>query len=247
MNAIFSLSAFPLLLAVLAFVLASLCLALAMLEWSRRRSVSEVRYLPVPPFFTAITTAWGLSLGFVAADLWTLHAHAEQAASAERSSISRLVGMAAPEALDLPDLHAALAAYSVAVRDSEWGKGEAPAPAVENALQAMRLALVGLARDTEPTPLVEKMAQDFDELQDARNARLALGIGSISTYKWYLVMALTVLALIAIAAAHGDRPPAGRISLGIFSATAVVCLWIVAMHANPYAGGAAIGFSLPAP
>src|SRR5690606_25100934 len=88
--------------------------------------------------------------------------------------------------------------------------------------------------------LVTKMARDFDELQDARDQRLAIGGSSVSEYKWYLVFSLTFLTMIAIAAAHADRPAAARNALGIFAVAAVLSLWILAIHASPYAGAARI-------
>lgn len=252
MTGIFSLPG-PLLLVVSAlFGLACVIAALAMLAWGHRRHLRSVPGIPVAPFFTGITTVWALSLGFVAADLWSVRAQAEQAASAERSSMTRLHGMAGSEALDLPALREALAHYSAAVREMEWKENAnaKPAEPVEAALQEMRLALIALARSAAPQPLMAKMTQDFDELQDARNTRLAIGQASVSEYKWYLVLVLTVLSAVAIASVHADRPPAGRTALAIFAAAAVVSLWVLAMHANPYAGSAAIAFmppTVPAP
>lgn len=243
MTTVFSLSSLPLLLVCTLFGAVSLALGLGTLAWRHARFAATPQSLPVAPFFTAVTTVWALSLGFVAADLWNLRADAEQAATAERSSVSRLLGMAAPAALDAPALRDALAAYSTAVSDAEWGANAnaAPAASVEAALQATRLALIALASTAAPAPLMAKMAQDFDELQDARNQRLAIGHGSVNAYKWYLLLMLTLLAMVAIAAVHADRPPAGRTALTIFAATSVVSLWVLAMHANPYAGSAAIG------
>jgi hypothetical protein len=247
-NTIFSLSSFPLLLVSLLFGAVALALGLGMLALSRARFAAIPQSVPVAPFFTAVTTVWALSLGFVAADLWNLRADAEKAASAERSSVSRLLGMSAPAALDAAALREALAAYSAAVRDAEWGgnANAAPSQAVEDALQDMRLALIALARQATPQPLMAKMAQDFDELQDARNERLAIGHGSVNAYKWYLVLMLTLLAMVAIASVHADRPPAGRTALSIFATAAVVSLWVLAMHANPYTGSASIAFAPPA-
>lgn len=247
MTTIFSLSTFALLAVSALFCALSAAVALGMLGWFNRRFARTAQSLPVAPFFTALTTVWALSMGFVAADLWNVRGHAEQAASAERSSVTRLHGMARPEALDAPDLRAALAAYVAAVETVEWGESAnaRAAPEVEEALQRMRLAIIALARAGTPPPLMSKMAQDFDELQDARNARLAIGVSSVDEYKWYLVLMLTVLSMIAIAAVHGDRPPAGRAALAIFAAASVVSLWTMAMHADPYAGGAKLAFRPP--
>jgi hypothetical protein len=248
LNTIFALPPLPLLAAFAAFVALSLLLSLLALRALHRRWEQDARILPVAPFFTAVTTIWALSLGFAAADLWGVRAQAEQASSAERSSISRLHGMSADDALDAPRLREALAAYASAVAQVEWGEAAnaRPAEEVERALQSMRLAIIELARAGTPAALMAKMAQDFDELQDARNTRLAIGAGSISEYKWYLVLVLTVMSMIAIAAVHADRPPAGRWSLAIFAVAATASLWILALYANPYSGGARITFHPPA-
>jgi len=243
-NAIIALSPLPLLLAFIGFCAASMLLALVLLSFLHRRWIADARTLPVAPFFTAITTVWALSVGFAAADLWSVRAQAEQAASAERSSVARLQGMAAVDALDAADLREALSAYVAAISTDEWGASAntEPSAEVEAALQRMRLAIIGLANRGTSGPLLAKMAQDFDELQDARNARLAIGVSSVSEYKWYLVLILTVLSMAAIAAVHADRPPAARSALMIFALAAAVSLWILALHANPYSGGARLTY-----
>ncbi len=244
MAAIFSLSAFPLLLVALVFGLFSLGISYLALAYFRRLADRDAMTVPVTTFISSIATAWALSLGFAAADVWQIRGHAEQAASEERSSIGRLAGMASPEALNAADLMQGLSQYRVAFLDKEWSElgNQEPAPEVEQALQTIRLAIIALANGPVPSTLVAKMTQDFDELQDARNRRLAIGETSISEYKWYLVLFLTVLSMIAMGAGHADRPIAGRNALVVFSIAAVVSLWILALHADPYRGPAAIEF-----
>lgn len=244
MSAIFSFSAFPLLLVAIAFGLTSFVIALAALAYFRGMAGRNAATVPVATFIGTVATAWALALGFAAADVWAIRAKAEQAASEERSAIGRLAGMARPEALDASDLLQGLSQYRTAFLEKEWGASgnQDPAPEVEDALQAIRLAIIALANSGVPEALVAKMTQDFDELQDARNKRLAIGETSVSEYKWYLVLFLTVLSMIAIAAVHADRPPAGRNALVIFATAAVVSLWILALHADPYRGPASIGF-----
>ena len=244
MAAIFSLSAFFLLLVFVAFGLISLGIALAALAFFRRQAERNAATVPVTTFVSAIATAWALALGFAAADVWLIRAHAEQAASEERSAIGRLAGMAGVEAFDAADLRQGLSQYRTAFLEKEWvGLGNRdPAPEVDQALQHIRLAIFALAQGPAPSTLVSNLARDFDELQDARNKRLAIGETSVSEYKWYLVLFLTVLSMIALAAVHADRPPAGRNALSVFTVAAVVSLWILALHADPYIGPAPIQF-----
>jgi len=244
-NMLFSLQAWSLFLV---FALAGICFFLIALTFFRavdRYAGHVEKIAPLPTFIGAITTVWALSLGFTAADVWTVRANAERLASAERSSISRLAGMARGEALDSHELRQALSLYAAAVDRDEWTRDQNTqgSSEVEAALQQIRLAFIALARAGTPDALVGKMARDFDELQDARNERLAIGQGAVSNYKWYLVLFLTMLSMLTIAITHVGQPRAARNALVIFSLAAFVSLWILALHANPYAGAARIAFS----
>lgn len=198
--------------------------------------------MPVAAFVGTITTAWALSLGFTAADIWSVNATASQMASAERSSMTRLAGMAAPEALNLTELQESLRDYYHAVNDVEWlqGANRTPEKLVEQALQRIRLSLIALSKTNVSDPILGQLVQDFDELQDARNSRLAIGESSGNHIKWYLVLFLTFLSAISVAAVHADREKAGRKAAALFAVTAGFSLWILALHVNPYVGVAQV-------
>lgn len=203
-----------------------------------RQASRDMMTIPIGAFVGTISTVWALSLGFVAADIWAVNGRAEHAASEERSSIARLVGMAQPSALDDPKLLQALRDYRLVVMQKEWEEdyNTLPSRQVENALQNIRVSLISLAGKNIPGSIMSKIVQDFDELQDARNTRLAIGSSSINHYKWYLVFFLTVLAVVVITAVHADRPKAGRKALVIYTVTAMMSMWILAVHASPYSG-----------
>ena len=235
---IFSLSGPALFWIFALFGLATLAVSMTFLWFSHRNLGSKTTPIPVAPFFNAVTTVWALSFGFIAADIWAGNTLASQSASAERSALMRLSGMAQRDALDLPVVIDGVRAYRFAVETVEWGESanREPSPLVEMAIQHLRLGIVAAARDGALPVLISKMVQDFDELQDARNERLAIGEGAHSIYKWSLVIFLTFLSQIAIASVHADRPRAGNRALTIYTIAASVSLWILAMHANPYTG-----------
>jgi hypothetical protein len=221
---------------------ATAVIGMLFLHFFARQADINTLTIPVAAFVGAITTAWALSLGFTAADVWASDTRARQVASEERSSIIRLAGKANPPALDSSEQMGGLKTYLKAVQETEWGRdvNTAPAPETEEALQTMRLALISLSKADVGAALMAKLVQDFDELQDARNGRLAIGSSSVNHFKWYLVIFLTILSVIVIAAVHADRIPAGRKSIVIYSVTASVSLWILAIHANPYVGATRI-------
>lgn len=238
MQSIFTWAPFTILLVFVACGLLSVSIGLLALRYFNYQLQRKPASMPVAAFIGTVATAWALALGFAAADVWSVNSDASHAASAERSSLSRLEGMAAKDALNSAELHDAIKAYRVSVSEVEWTKQRNvnPAVEVERALQKMRVALLKLAESKVPYPIVSQLVQDFDELQDARNDRLALGNSSINNYKWYLVLCLTLITTIVLASTHADRPRAGVQAMLIYTFTAVICMWILALHVHPYAG-----------
>lgn len=218
--------------------LASFHAASLLLRWFHRRYDGVAASVPVNSFFGAITTIWALVFGFVAADVWAANADAGKAAVEERAALIRLSGMAHPAALDLPELESALRSYVDAVAGTEWGaySNLRAAPEAEAALQDIRLALLaGAAAGVSPV-LLGKMIADFDELQDARTKRLAIGAGNIQLLKWALVVMLSLMSMVAIAFVHRDKLRAGRTALKIFTVAASAAIWLVLLHSGPYDG-----------
>lgn len=209
-----------------------------LLRVMHERGAGDPASVPVASYFGAITTIWALIFGFVAAEVWSTNSNAGVAAVEERSALIRLHGMAVPEALALADLESALQLYSTEVVRAEWNinGNRSPAPEAEEALQEIRLAM--LAADTHGVSpvLLSKMVADFDELQDARTKRLAIGARDIQPLKWALVVVLGMMSMVSIAFVHIDRPRAGRTALRIFAVAAAAAIWLVLLHSSPYLG-----------
>jgi len=104
----------------------------------------------------------------------------------------------------------------------------------------MRLSVIDIARSDLPPALLSKMIVDFDELQDARELRLAIGQRNLAELKWTLVVVLAVLSQFSIAFVHRDRIRAGRSAIAIFTLAACLGIWLVALHASPYGGSVSI-------
>lgn len=240
MNALFSLTALPLAGVAIAFGTACFLLGLLSLSLFHRAIDEGLMKVPVTTFLSAITVVWALLLGFVGADTWNANGEAARLLKEERSAILRLEGIARADLLDRPDLHAAVEAYRRAVVGGEWGEGRnrRPDQEVDRAVELIRGAIVAAVRSGVPEVLAAKTISDFDELQDARNHRLGLGNTTLSTYKWHLLLVMTVLSHIAIAIVHADRPSAGRPALALFAVAAVMSLYLLALHAHPYDGSA---------
>jgi hypothetical protein len=238
MQAILALPGPLLLAAIMAFCLFGVVLALLFMRLVSHHAKRRPGQSPLPAFVGVVATAWALSLGFAASDVWTLGARADQATANERSAISRLLGSFDASALNETGAYNAVIDYAEAVKEVEWGAlaNRAADPRVDKAIQQIRVAIIRLARQGIADPIVAKTVQDFDELQDARNDRLAIGQSAVDESKWYLVLSLTLLTMAALAIVHADLPRAGRNALLIFALTAGVSMWILAINTNPYEG-----------
>lgn len=236
MHSILSLPPAQLFFALLLFATVCASLAMLVLFVLRRIFKTATTAVPVATFISVTATAWALALGFAAADIWSLRNEADRAAFEERSAVMRLAGIAEADALDLPELLEVMEAYVERVHAVEWGSdlNEVADGEVDQLLQSVRLSILEMARSGLPTPIVNKAVNDFDELQDARNARLSIGQSVVDDTKWYLVLILTVMNMIAISACHLDRPLAGLNALWIYSVVVVASIWMLGIHINPY-------------
>lgn len=222
----------------IAFALILFAIGYCALRYLNVHAKHDIFSIPAPAFLGTIATAWALSIGFVAADAWSLNSRADFSVSKERSAIHRLLDTANPMVLNDEELKTAVLNYRTIVVDDEWGQRNNTASTLEvdHAILEIRAMVQKIALSGLPGPIVSQLVNDFDELQDARNERLAVASASIDESKWYLVLFLTLLTAITIASVHADRPLAGRRALILFVLTATISLWILANHANPYVG-----------
>ncbi|AUZ06506.2 hypothetical protein ADP71_33700 [Vitreoscilla sp. C1] len=225
-------------LAVLLFLFGAMSLRRFM-----RQAQADSNTMPIPVFLSTLATTWALAFGFVASDIWSVNNQAAQAASAERSSLSRLLGMTQIEALNDGVLHQQLTVYRSSVSQFEWGRdlNAAPNSEVEQALQAIRMGLLARAdAGNTPDTITARMIDDFDELQDARNERLAIGASNINAYKWCFLIVFSLLVQLAVAAIHADRLQGGRRAVGWYAIMVAMSLYVLALHVNPYTGASSV-------
>lgn len=199
--------------------------------------------MPIAVLLSTLATTWSLMFGFAAADVWNMNGRAAQAVSAERSSLTRLLGMAQAEILNEGVLYQQLVRYRSLVIQTEWGQGlnQTPHEQVEQTLQAIRVALLAQAQAAKtPASIMDRMVNDFDELQDARNERLAIGASTVNVYKWYFLVIISILVQTTVAATHADRLQGGRRAVLLYTIMVTLSLFILSLHANPYTGVASI-------
>ncbi len=238
MSYFLNLALLPSILLCLIFGLALFILTYWVLLLFARYARTDSLVIPVGAFIGTIATSWALSLGFVAADIWTLHAEADQELTSERSAINRLIGSAESDVLNRPDLKMAMQFYREKVISDEWGVNGnlQPAASVEEALQKIRIIIMDIAKGDAPAPIINQAVAIFNDLQETRDVRLAIASTTVNKYKWYMLLTLTILTSITIAVTHADRPRAGITAISLYVLAATTSLWLLTVHASPYAG-----------
>jgi hypothetical protein len=203
-----------------------------------RRSHYDTHAVPVASFFSSVTLSWALLFGFVAAETWSTERDAKRIAIVEAKLFQRLLDTSGKAALDMPDVLLALYEYRDHVVADEWlGNGnKQSSPSVDSALFHIRLGLIEAQERGISGAMLAKIITDFDDLQDARALRLAIGSADIDLLKWGLLGFLAFMSQIAIASVHRDRPRGGRLALSIFTLAIVPAFWLLALHATPYMG-----------
>ncbi len=221
---------------VLLFVLFCIGAGLALVWYLGRLPGSLSERLPAATFVAVTSTAWALSLGFAASDIFSLQNRADQAALAERSAILRIIGAAAPEALNWPTLVEAANHYAQSVVDREWSQlhNRVADAEVDKAVQVLRVQIMALHDQGVPDVILGKVIRDFDELQDARNLRLAIGESAVDDTKWLLILMLSVVTALNIALVNAGTPKAARNALAVFGVTMLLCFVILGLNADPY-------------
>jgi multisubunit Na+/H+ antiporter MnhB subunit len=210
-------------------------LACGFLVLCNRRQARPAEWIPVAPFATSITTVFALFLAFHASSIWANIARAERAHTAAEMAIKRLDEALSPSQLNLPQFRQELHRYVGYVAKDEWRKGRnrtvSPrASAALAELNAMALAAAGQL----PSPAAGHLIALLNEIAHSRADKTWLGANHTETSSWLIVFALGVLAHIAVAAVHFDRPKAGFVALAIFASTTVVAYTALGMIDDPY-------------
>ena len=219
----------------LAVGLSLYALACGFLVACNRRQIKPAEWIPVAPFATSITTVFGLFLAFHAANIWGNIARAERAHTAAEMAIRRLDEALGPSQLNLPQFRQELHRYVGYVAKDEWRKGRnravSPrATASFTEMNAMALAAAGQL----PSPAAGQLIGLLNEIGHSRADKTWLSANHTEASSWLIVFALGVLAHIAIAAVHFDRPKAGFVALAIFASTTIVAYTALGMIDDPY-------------
>ncbi len=201
----------------------------------------------VAPYFGSVAVLFALFLGFMFENVVAQKNRAFQAVQTEGTALSLLATYGGGEGDGGVALRAAIRDYGRAAIDDEWpqmsrerssGRAEAALLALARTV-AVQGAQAGAAVHAEMFSLVDTVAK-------ARGERIAVVTTHAQRLGWTAAFLLGILTQVAIGMVHLDRARANAIALSIYTLSAVIALWLVAVEENPFRGKHGFGVS-PAP
>lgn len=209
-------------------------ISLGLLKLFNSRSKQIAQWMPVGPFFAAISMIFALFLAFHAADIWSHKRSAELAFINAGSAIKRFVELTSPAQMNVPEAAAAVRHYVLAVKEEEWTQRNQKASSrADAAFQNLQAITLRMARDT-PGPAAAQAFALLNDIATSRSDRLWIGQNHTEFYIWLAVLLMGFITHLAVASVHLDRPRAGALALALLTATTTIAYWSLGVVDDPY-------------
>jgi hypothetical protein len=193
----------------------------------------------VAPFFVAPAIIFALLTSFLANDVWERDRVASRAILEERDGLSTINELSRLTGPAMPKLRAAVRDYATSVLRDEWHSMQdaRESPVTVQALDLLLHATADPAMAQQGgAALQNALLSATLRVAAARSTRFALSSHEIDQYKWASVLILAILAQTGVAVVHLERQKAQVLALGIFTASAITALGLIAVCEEPYHG-----------
>ena len=194
-----------------------------------------------PGLLPPLALVFGLMVGFLAADVWSNSASAQQAVSQEASALRSvdLLDRAFPAA-DQRRMDLLVTRHIDRAVEHEW-----PTMADQNATllvappelaAALQLALALPADDPGRVVAQREIVASLEAALDARRQRVIISASAVNSAKWTGVVGLGIITLIAIACVHSANRRTTAVAMTLFASAIVVSLLMIGVQDRPFAG-----------
>ena len=207
-------------------------------QYSRWTSFWRTCLGVVPPYLGLFGALFGISIGFMGADIWQRIERAQQAVLQEASALDLLTRYASALGSAGEPVTASVCVYANAVIQQEWPtmvlEGMA-SPDTETALNNLTLLLVAPEFTTQVNATVgREMLSITNQIRQYRVSRIHLSSSHSNTGKWMLLLFLGFMSQISISMVHLDKSRAQALALTVFTITIVVSLNLLAGMDQPF-------------
>lgn len=201
-----------------------------------RRYPTVKDYLPVAPFFVAVTTIFSFLLAFHASETWQVKKRALEDASQMHLNIQRLANLWSPREGNDPIALQELRTFVQSAIKEEWlsSKNLRASPAATKAWQNLR----ALNLQSKTTPAAQAAATRAQpiiaEIEQLRARKFHHAPGNSSFRVWIALLVLGILSHISIALVHLNRPKALAIAVSCYALTTSIVYFLIAADEVPY-------------
>jgi Protein of unknown function (DUF4239) len=194
-----------------------------------RRPIAKALQAVTPGILSPLGTILGILIAFLAVRVWTNLDHAQEHIGREVSGVREAIRkhLEAVVSEDWP----AMAEARISLRSFP--------PHLEEAMDAI-LSFTPVGANQQ---LVQNHA--LTALEDAlefRRNRVAVSRAEIAPVQWVVIVVLSGMILITIAAIHINVRPAMGVAMFVFSTAVAMCLVLLMVYDRPFGSG---GFTLP--
>ena len=195
----------------------------------------------VAPFFSLPAVLFSLTAALLATSVWDNYSVATKAIKNESQGILNIISLA--ESVPLlkgTNLSASAKAYTQSIIDHEWGT----LATSRSASQVTNEKFIDLRAEIFKTSnLLSDKAESkallgaFNSINSARETRLAYASFDLHPVRWYAILFLGALVLIAVAFIHSSKPKALIVTMTISTLTILTPLCMIALtFSTPYQG-----------
>jgi len=217
-------------------------LVMSAAKGERARAFKAVSPSMLPP----LGIIFGLSVAFLASQVWGDFDRAQAAVSREASSLRGVLLLSGsfpgePEAR----MRSLVRRQIDQAATQEWpamARHAATLTMVPVALaEALRVTLALEPQTPGQTAAQREILVALENALDARRQRIILSESTVNWVKWTSVLLQALCALVAIAIVHSDNRLGAAIAMGIFATGVAVSIVLIASHSGPFSGEISVG------
>jgi uncharacterized protein DUF4239 len=228
-----------------AYVSAALIFCVA--AFLSRRPIGKALQPVTPGILSPLGTILGILIAFLAVRVWTNLDHAQEHIGREVSALREVVMLANSLPVDVRTrVREAIGKHLEAVVSEDWpAMAEARIslrsfpPHLEDAMNAiLSFAPVGANQQAAQNHALTAV----EEAVEFRRNRVAVSRAEIAPVQWAVIVVLSGMILVTIAAIHINVRPAMAVAMFVFSTAVAMCLVLLMVYDRPFGSG---GFTLP--
>ena len=183
---------------------------------------------------------FALVVGFLAAQVWSDAATAQQAVNREASALraADILADRLPPA-SAARLHALIRSHIRTAVTREWpamAKQHETLTVVPPALAGALQIALSLKPTTDQVEAQRELVSSLENALDARRQRIIVSQSSVNWVKWTGVILLASITLLAIAFVHSANRVTAALAMGAFAAAVAVVLVMIAAQDRPFRG-----------